>query len=113
MQSYLQQSWGIIVKDLRQSRRDWQASLGPLILPLVLLVLAALLFGSGGDAWPIGLVVKGEGPAAQDFVRAIEQAHSNISPYYQIITRDPQEARRLVDQGRLHAAGEPCRKNGR
>jgi ABC-type multidrug transport system permease subunit len=35
-------------------------------------------------------------------VSTIENLRGNISPYYRIVTRDADEARRLVDAGRLH-----------
>lgn len=103
MQIYLQQTWGIIAKDLRQWSRDRQAALGPMMMPIVLMLIAAVLFGGGGgDEWPIGLVVEGNGPAAQEFAQTIEDLRGSISPYFRIVTRDPVEARHLVAAGRLH-----------
>lgn len=96
------QTWGIISKDLRQWQRERQAALAPLLLPLVLMLISGVLFGFGGDAWPIGLIVESQSPEAQQLVEVIETMSSNISPYFQVITRDEAEAQRLVANGRLH-----------
>lgn len=98
------QIWGVVTKDLRQWRRDRQAAAGPIFLPLVLMLLTTVLFGAGGDEWNIALITRGDGPQARQFAEAIEQSRGTLSPYFRIVTRDPDEARRLVEQGRLHMA---------
>jgi ABC-type multidrug transport system permease subunit len=96
--------WAVVTKELRQWRRDPQAAAAPMVLPLVLMALSAVLFGQGGDAWPAGLTNQSHGPAAEQLTRTFEAAHSGLSPYFQFVTRDAQEARRMVEQGRLHMA---------
>ena len=98
------QAWGMVSKDLRQWRRDRQAALAPLLLPLVLMLISGVLFGFGGDAWPVGLVVESDSEAARQLAQLIESSMSNISPYFQIVTRDAVEARQLAEAGRLHMA---------
>lgn len=102
MQTYLNQTWGMITKDLRQWARDRQAMIGALLLPLVLMIFSAILFGYGGDEWPIGLVVEDNGPEAQRLAQTIENLQGDISPYFRIITRDAATAKQLVEAGRLH-----------
>ena len=102
MRIFLYQTWGMITKDLRQWRRDRQAMIGALALPLVLMIFAAILFGFGGDEWPIGLVVEGNGPEAQRLAQTIENLQGDISPYFRIITRDAATAKELIEAGRLH-----------
>lgn len=101
MQQFFEQTWGILVKDVRQWFRDRQALVGPMLIPLVLMLICTVLFGYGGDEWNIGLVVESPGAHAQQFAQTIEHLSGNISPYFRIITRDPQEATRLVTAGRL------------
>lgn len=101
MKSFIEQTWGMIVKDVRQWARDRQALVGPMLIALVLMLICTVLFGYGGDEWNIGLVVESQGAEAQRFAETIEKLEGNISPYFRIITRDPTEAKRLVEAGRL------------
>ncbi len=102
MSNFHQQTWGVFAKDIRQWRREPQAALGPMLIPIVLMLICAILFGFGGDEWNIALVNQGTGREAAAFAATIETLHSNISPYYRIVSRDADEARRLVADGRLH-----------
>jgi hypothetical protein len=101
MTSFIEQTWGIIAKDVRQWARDRQALVGPMLIPLVLMLICTVLFGYGGDEWNIGLVVESQGTQAQRIAQTIEKLSGNISPYFRIITRDPLEAKQLVEEGRL------------
>lgn len=51
---------------------------------------------------PHGENNEGTGGESLAFVATIENLQSNILPYYRIVSRDPDEARRLVDDGCLH-----------
>jgi ABC-type multidrug transport system permease subunit len=104
MQNFMAQSRGVLLKDLQQWRRDRQAAFGPLLMPLVLMLMVTLLFGAGGDEWNIALIVEDEGTAAEEFAHTIETLESNITPYYRIITRDAEQAQELVQAGRLQMA---------
>jgi hypothetical protein len=104
MQSFLSQTWGVLAKDVRQWSRDRQAAFGPLLMPIVLMLIVTVLFGAGGDEWNIALIVEEESAAAQEFAQTIETLESSITPYYRIITRDPERAHELVQAGRLHMA---------
>lgn len=98
----LDQFAGTVIKDLKQWARDRQALFAPLLLPIVLLFIATVLFGFGGDQWNIGLVDKSGGSYAASLTRAVENSESNITPYFTIVTRDDDEARQLVKEGRIH-----------
>ncbi len=95
------QLWGTLIKDLSQWRRDRQAAFGPMLIPLVLMVIATLLFGAGGDEWNVALVVEGTGPEATKLAQTVESVEGNLGPLFRIITRDADEAAWLVEQGRL------------
>lgn len=91
----------VAAKCLRQWARDRQALSGPMLVPLVLMMLCGVLFGFGGDEWNIGLVTRGSGPHAQAFEREVRDLRGSISPYFRVVTTDPREAQRLVEAGRL------------
>lgn len=101
MSDFLVQTWGMLLKDLRQWGRDPQAAVGPMLVPLVLMLICTVLFGYGGDEWNMGLVVEGTGPEAHRFEDILVNLRGNISPYFRVITRDPVEAARLAAEGRL------------
>lgn len=101
MKSFLSQTVGMFLKDIRLWARDRQAAVGPMLLPLVLLFICTVLFGYGGDEWNIGLIVEGQGEHALAFAEQVETLESNISPYFRIVTRDAQEAQKLYEAGRL------------
>lgn len=90
-----------IAKDLRLWARDRQAMLAPMLLPIVLMFIATVLFGAGGDQWNIAVVNKSHGPQAAAFVQEIEDSRSNISSYFTIVTTDEAEGTKLVKEGRL------------
>ena len=94
----------VVHKDLRQWARDWQALVGPMLIPLVLMLLCGILFGFGGDEWNIGLVNEGAGPHAAAFEREIRDLRGDIGPYFRVVTTDADEAGRLVSEGRLQLA---------
>ena len=98
----LDQFTGTVSKDMKQWARDRQALFAPLLLPIVLMFIATVLFGFGGDQWNIGLVDKSGGSYASSLTQAVEDSESNITPYFTIVTRDQDEAQRLVEDGRLH-----------
>lgn len=98
----LDQFTGTVAKDIKQWARDRQALFAPLLLPIVLMFIATVLFGFGGDQWNIGLVDKSGGTFAASLTQEIEDSHSDISPYFTIVTHDEDEAQQLVEEGRLH-----------
>ncbi len=98
----LDQFTGTLSKDMKQWARDRQALFAPLLLPIVLMFIATVLFGFGGDQWNIGLVDKSGGSYSASLTQAVEDSDSNITPYFNIVTRDQNEAQRLVEDGRVH-----------
>ncbi len=90
-----------VVKDLRLWARDRQAMVAPMLLPIVLMFIATVLFGFGGDQWNIALVNNSDGPRAASFVQEVKESHSDITPYFNIVTTDAAEGARLVSEGRL------------
>ena len=102
MGRHLDRVGAVARKDLHQWARDRQALAGPMLIPLVLMFLCGVLFGFGGDDWNIGLVNRGAGPHAAALEQEIRDLRSNISPYFHVVTTDPDEADRLVAEGRLH-----------
>ena len=101
MRIFIQQTWGVFIKDILQWSRDKQAAAGPMVMAFVLMFLCAVVFGFSGDEWNIGLIVEGDGSAARSLANTIEETQGNISPYFRIVTRDADEARNLVAAGRI------------
>ncbi|MDU0348144.1 ABC transporter permease [Actinomyces sp. MRS3W] len=99
---HLDRIGAIARKGMRQWARDRQALVGPMLIPLVLMFLCGILFGFGGDEWNIGLVNEGGGAHAAAFETQVRELRGNISPYFRVVTTDADQARRLVDEGRLH-----------
>jgi len=97
----LDRTLAVAVKDLKQWARDPQSMFGPMAIPLVLMFVSTVLFGFGGDEWNIGLINNSRGEHSQELVQEIHDLRSNISPYFHVVTTDPDEARELVEQGRL------------
>lgn len=71
------------------------------LVPLVVLFLCALLFGGGGDDWPVAVVDAAQTEESRALVSAVERTTSNISPYFDIIETDSQRARDMIAAGRL------------
>src|SRR5579859_8260204 len=62
-------------KDLRLALREPIATAVGIIIPINFLFLFSLFALTGGEA-PIAVVVLDDGPLAQQFVTALQQAHS-------------------------------------
>ncbi len=92
----------VAVKDITHWLRDPQAMFAPMAVPLVLMLIATVLFGFGGDQWSIGLVNESDGQHSRAFAQEVRSLRGNISPYFTVVTTDPGEAQDLVEQGRLH-----------
>ncbi len=93
--------WGVYMRNLRLLSRQKQLLIAPLILPVILMFLTAVIMGAGGDQWPVAVVSQSDDPSAQAVVRSIENSHSNITPYYRVVETDLQKARDKVREGRL------------
>lgn len=100
----LDRTFAVAAKDLKEWARDPQAMTGPMLIPLVLMFISTVLFGFGGDQWNIGLVDRSQGRHSAALVKEIHDLHSNISPYFNVVTTDPGESDRLVREGRLQLA---------
>lgn len=98
---HLDRVGAVVRKDLCQWARDRQALVGPMLIPLVLMLLCGILFGFGGDEWNIGLVNEGNGPHASAFEQEVRDLRGNLGPYFRVVTTDADEAESLVAQGRL------------
>ncbi|MBY7142574.1 ABC transporter permease [Virgibacillus sp. NKC19-3] len=81
--------------------RQKQFLVAPFLMPVVVMILTALIMGAGGDDWPVGLVNESDSVESQDFVETLENAHSNITPYFSIREMGYEQASDAVKAGRL------------
>ncbi|GJM76448.1 hypothetical protein HMSSN036_86640 [Paenibacillus macerans] len=101
MKIYLYTAVGMYVRNLQILSRQKQLIVAPILLPLILMFLTAVIMGAGGDQWPVGLVDEANNTESKSLVRSIEQSHSNITKYYNVVERDLEKARAKVREGRL------------
>lgn len=89
-------------RNMKILTRQKQLLIQPIILPLVLLFLMVVIFGGGGDNWPVAIVDDSKSNESQDLIHTFKTTHSNITPYFDIIETDHEEAEKKVAEGRLH-----------
>lgn len=94
-------AWFLARKDLLRWWRNPLSIVAGSLAPLVMLIISTVVFGIAGDAWPTGLVVESDGPAARRFVTILRESRSNITPYFNIVETDPGRAFDLARTGRL------------
>lgn len=71
------------------------------LVPIVLLTLAAIIFG-GSDDWPVAVIDESQSEYSRQFVDAIERVQGESGPYFRIIEKNPERAADLIEAGRLH-----------
>lgn len=72
-----------------------------ILVPVVVLVLCAVIFGGGGDDWPVAVTDRAATTHSRHLVTTIEQTGSQISPYFDIVPSRPAQAAELLERGRL------------
>ncbi|MEW2386380.1 ABC transporter permease [Micromonospora sp. NPDC047707] len=70
-------------------------------MPVVVLVLCALIFGAGGDDWPVAIVDDAKSKRSAAIVDSIEDSRSRITPYFRIVEEDSDKADQMINDGRL------------
>ncbi|MTE21404.1 ABC transporter permease [Streptomyces sp. TRM43335] len=71
------------------------------LVPLVVMVLSAVLFGAWGDSWPVGMVDRAKTEQSARVLDAFEESSSNVEPYFRTIETDPEKAESMIRDGRL------------
>ncbi len=85
----------VCVKDLRLALREPMSTAIGIIIPINFLFLFSLFALTGGEA-PIAVALLDEGPLANQFVTALQQAHS-----FQVHIADSAQARTELLEGRI------------
>ncbi|MBA9088306.1 hypothetical protein FHR92_004802 [Fontibacillus solani] len=93
--------WGMYKRNLKLISRQRQLVIAPIVLPVILMFLTAVIMGAGGDQWPVGLVNESKDSSVQTLISSIENSHSNITPYYNVVETELEKAREKVRDGRL------------
>lgn len=88
-------------RNLRLLRGNPSLAAQAVLVPVIVLVLCALIFGGGGDDWPVAVVDAADTEESQAVVAAIERSQSNVSPYFSIVETDRQRAQEMLARGRL------------
>jgi len=95
--SSLRVIWACLKKDLKSARSEPLFTLVSILLPLNVLFLMSLLVVSGGLA-PTAVVMQDSGPLAQQFYRAMNQAHSFV-----LQQATASRANALIEEGKIVA----------
>ncbi|MGW8957033.1 ABC transporter permease [Paenibacillus sp. NPDC055715] len=101
MKLHIQAIWGIHTRNLKILSRQKQLVVAPVLLPIILMFLTAVIMGAGGDQWPVGLIDESYNAESQTLVKSIKSSHSNITPYYNVVETKLEKARESVREGRL------------
>jgi ABC-2 type transport system permease protein len=96
--------WGIVVKEMLVWVRSPLQVVISLASPLVLLLVATLLFSpSDANRIEIGVITPANaGPYTQKLVQHLT-AETGVPMYFEIVTTDPEEAQMLFEQQRIFA----------
>lgn len=98
----LQAIFAIHNRNMKILMRQKQMLIQPIIVPLVLLFLMVVVFGGGGDDWPVAIVDESNSLESQELMETFKDSSSNITPYFDLVETNPDQAERKVSQGRLH-----------
>lgn len=94
--------WSVNRRNLKLLLRQRGLIIQPIIVPIIILFLSAVIFGGGGDDWPVALINHSDSAKAEELVQSIKSSRSNITPYFNIITVDEKDGERLLERGRIH-----------
>lgn len=104
MSTAVRATWSVHTRDLRLLMRDHSLVAQTFILPTAILLLVASVFGgSGGDRWPVAVVDESGHASGARVVQALADAESGITPYFALHhMSDLRAAREAVEAGRMH-----------
>ncbi|GAA4656484.1 hypothetical protein GCM10023347_02620 [Streptomyces chumphonensis] len=88
-------------RNVRLLRRRPDLVAQGVLVPLVVLVLCAILFGSWGDRWPVGVIDRADDARSAAITDSLAQSRSNVDLYFETIEDDPRAAREMLEDGRL------------
>ncbi|MFC7544932.1 ABC transporter permease [Plantactinospora sp. GCM10030261] len=91
----------VTARNLRLLRRRPDLLAQAVLVPIVLLILNALIFGAGGDDWPVAVVDKAKSERSAALTGAINESSSRITPYFRVVETDPVPATQMIENGRL------------
>lgn len=98
----LRAAWAVLLRNGKLLTRQKHLLAQPVLVPLVVLTLSALVMGGQlGDAFPVALVNQATSPEASEFVHALQESRSNISRYFTVVETDPERAEAMLSAGRV------------
>jgi ABC-type multidrug transport system permease subunit len=90
--------WALAAKDWRRFGRQPFLIVISVVMPLVFIFFYSIIVPSSATN-PVVVALEGDGPAARQFLRALEDISSREGPYYEIVTTDPRQARTAFASG--------------
>lgn len=94
--------WALAGKDLTVTRRSPTFLAITVLVPLVFVGLYALLVQVSATS-PVAIAQEGTGPHSQRMVQVLKDMSSVDGEFFEIRTTDPDEARRMFDDGEIGA----------
>lgn len=96
----------VLLRNFQLLSRQKSLVVQPILLPLAVMLLASFIFGGGGkgDAYSIALINDSHSSSGERIEQTIMQLRSNISPYFDVIEKDLEKAKSMVETGRLQMA---------
>lgn len=91
----------IIARNLRIARRRPELFVQTMAVPVVVLALAAVLFGAD-DAWPIAVVDESDTATSQQLTQIIDDTAGPTGTYFRVVESDAERAAEQLSAGRLH-----------
>ncbi|UFU04883.1 ABC transporter permease [Ruania halotolerans] len=88
-------------RNLRIARRRPELLVQTMALPVVVLVLASLIFGAS-DSWPIAVVDEAETAQSRQLTHTIDETQGPTGHYFRVVETDATAAATQLLDGRLH-----------
>ncbi|HVR80459.1 MAG TPA: ABC transporter permease [Acidimicrobiia bacterium] len=90
--------WWIAVKDWRRFIRQPFFMAVSILIPLAFVLFYSLIVPSS-QTNPVVVAVEDRSPAASRFLETLRKVESEEAPWFEVVTDDSEEARRLFDSG--------------
>jgi ABC-type Na+ efflux pump permease subunit len=94
MARFLEAALALAWKDLLRFSRQPFLVVVSVVMPLMFILFYAIIVPSSATA-PVVVAMEDDSPLAQQFVQALRAIHSREAPYYELVTTDPEQARRM------------------
>jgi ABC-type Na+ efflux pump permease subunit len=94
MYAFWEAALALAWKDLLRFSRQPFLMVISVVMPLMFILFYAIIVPSSATA-PVVVALDDTNGAAQQFVQVLRDIHSQEAPYYELVTTDPEQARRM------------------